>query len=226
MNIGGCFSSFLSNFKKSTLYRRYLPGTANISCYEYKWSDSDGWAKFDQKLERELRASGKTLALGDPNRYDKPRLFIPESSQTLVAAYCDEDYYSGYGLMVGTSIGSDVMNLKYACALLNSKLLTFYALSKEILRKGNKATPHVGVKGLCAIPIPKVSKEQLSAVVELVETIVETKKRDNQLDVSNYLSQIDNIIYKLYGLTYDEILVVDPYTLITREEYEKGGGLC
>lgn len=226
MNIGGCFSSFLSSFKKSTLYRRYLPGTANISSYEYKWNDSDGWAKFDQKLERELRASGKTLALGDPSRYDKPRLFIPESSQTLVAAYCDEDYYSGYGLMVGTTIDSNVMGLKYACALLNSKLLTFYALSKEILRKGNKATPHVGVKGLCAIPIPNISKNQLFNLVKLVETVIEIKKRNDQSDVSNYLSQIDSIIYKLYGLTYDEILVVDPYTLIIRDEYEKGGDLC
>lgn len=128
--------------------------------------------------------------------------------------------------MVGTTIDSNVMGLKYACALLNSKLLTFYALSKEILRKGNKATPHVGVKGLCAIPIPNISKNQLFNLVKLVETVIEIKKRNDQSDVSNYLSQIDSIIYKLYGLTYDEILVVDPYTLIIRDEYEKGGDLC
>jgi hypothetical protein len=33
--------------------------------------------------------------------------------------------------------------------------------------------------------------------------------------------QIDQIFYHLYGLTYDEILIVDPETPITREEYEK-----
>lgn len=221
MNIGGCFSLFLSNIRKNALYRRYLPGTANISSYGYRWSESDGWAKFDQELERNLKMSGKTLALGDPIRYDKPRLFIPESSQTLVATYCDEEYYSGYGLMVGTSINANTRNLKYACALLNSKLLTFYALKKEILRKGNKATPHVGVKGLSSIPIPNVSNEQLDTIIRVVDKIIDVKNIDNEADISIYLSQIDSIIYKLYGLTYDDVLIVDPQTPITREEYEK-----
>lgn len=221
MNIGGCFSSFLSTTCKGKLYRRYLPGTANISYYTYRWEESDGWAKFDQQIERELKLAGKTLALGDPSRYDKPRLFIPESSQTLVAAYCDEEYYSGYGLMVGTAVDTNTKSLKYACALLNSKLLTFYALRKEILRKGNKATPHVGVKGLSSIPVPQVSKEQQSLIANIIDKIIDNKKFSNEIAVSTYVSQIDSIIYKLYELTYDEILIVDPQTPIIREEYEK-----
>ena len=32
--------------------------------------------------------------------------------------------------------------------------------------------------------------------------------------------QIDRLVYHLYGLTYDEVLIVDPETPITREEYE------
>ena len=31
---------------------------------------------------------------------------------------------------------------------------------------------------------------------------------------------IDIIIYHLYGLTYDEVLIVDPVTPITKEEYK------
>lgn len=34
-------------------------------------------------------------------------------------------------------------------------------------------------------------------------------------------NEIDLRIYKLYGLTYDEVLIVDPETPISREEYEK-----
>lgn len=33
-------------------------------------------------------------------------------------------------------------------------------------------------------------------------------------------NEIDLCVYKLYGLTYDEVLIVDPETPITREEYE------
>ena len=32
---------------------------------------------------------------------------------------------------------------------------------------------------------------------------------------------IDLMVYKLYGLTYDEVKVVDPETTITEEEYER-----
>ena len=220
LNIGGCFSSFFSETSKNESYRRYLPGTANISHYAYKWNESDGWAKIDQKLEKELKATGKTLALGDPIRYEKPRLFIPESSQSLMAAYCEEKYYSGYGVMVGSSINSDFNYLKYACALLNSKLLTFYAVKKEILRKGNKATPHVGVKGLRSIPVPAIDKNQLIEISNWVTDLVTIKKDDFEADISLKLRRIDCWIYKLYGLTYDEVLIVDPQTSITREEYE------
>ena len=37
----------------------------------------------------------------------------------------------------------------------------------------------------------------------------------------NLESKIDILVYHLYGLTFDEVLIVDPDTPIKREEYEK-----
>ena len=48
-----------------------------------------------------------------------------------------------------------------------------------------------------------------STCLQLTEQITQT---DNE---------IDNRVFKLYGLTYDEILIVDPETQITREKYHK-----
>jgi len=39
--------------------------------------------------------------------------------------------------------------------------------------------------------------------------------------ISALESEIECLVYQLYGLTYDEVLIVDPETPITREEYEK-----
>ena len=39
-------------------------------------------------------------------------------------------------------------------------------------------------------------------------------------DTSALENQIDFLVYHLYGLTYDEVLIVDPETPISREEYE------
>ncbi|MCQ2771235.1 MAG: hypothetical protein MJ236_05495, partial [Clostridia bacterium] len=37
---------------------------------------------------------------------------------------------------------------------------------------------------------------------------------------NDFENKIDHIVYHLYNLTYDEVLIVDPQTPITREEYD------
>ena len=208
VNIGGCFSDFLSERQIDKTYRKYLSGTSNIRKYYYTWKESDGWMKLDQNLERQLKGKGKTLALGDPMRYNKNRLFIPESGQTLLAALCKEYYYSAYGLMVGTSKNGNDDCLYYACMLLNSRLLTFYAINKEILRKGNKATPHVGVKGLLAIPIPPIKSVPIEEIKEKVLYVTDLKRR-NLNESLQVESEIDHLVYQLYGLTEEEVKIVE-----------------
>lgn len=120
--------------------------------------------------------------------------------------------------MVGTSKKKDYRLLKYACLLINSKLFTYYAIEKEILRKGNKATPHVGVKGLRSIPIPKINENTLNKIEEKVDLFLYEDSVSQDYYV--YERYFDLLVYKLYDLTYDEVLIVDPETPISREEYE------
>ena len=59
-------------------------------------------------------------------------------------------------------------------------------------------------------------------IIDLVNQILSAKKETPSADTSALEQQIDLLVYHLYGLTYDEVLIVDPATPITREEYEKG----
>jgi hypothetical protein len=201
VNIGGCFEVFLSDKKASSNHYKYLSGTKCVKPYYYEWTASDGYMIFDVKKEKELRATGKTLALGNRERYLQPRLFIPESAQSIMAAYSDELIYSAYGLLVGTS-EKGKKYLKYACGILNSKLITFYSIQKEILRKGNKATPHVGVKGLNDIPI-YVEKRIVSEFSIIVDYIIFLKSvllsnPSYQLMPTYFEQIIDGMVYELY----------------------------
>ena len=54
----------------------------------------------------------------------------------------------------------------------------------------------------------------------LVHIIFSAKQSDPSADTTAMENEIDFMVYKLYGLTYDEVLVVDPETPITREQYE------
>ncbi len=40
-------------------------------------------------------------------------------------------------------------------------------------------------------------------------------------DTGAWEAEIDFLVYKLYGLSYDEVLIVDPRTPISKEDYEK-----
>lgn len=54
----------------------------------------------------------------------------------------------------------------------------------------------------------------------MVDQILEAKATDSSSDTLDLEQKIDRIVYHLYGLTYDEILVIDPNPPFTREEYE------
>ena len=58
------------------------------------------------------------------------------------------------------------------------------------------------------------------AIVRVVDEILIQKKNNPKAGIKELENQIDFIVYKLYGLTYDEVLVVDKETKTTREEYE------
>lgn len=47
------------------------------------------------------------------------------------------------------------------------------------------------------------------------------KQLDPNADTSLEEHEIDKLVYHLYGLTYDEILEVDPRTSISRKEYNR-----
>ncbi|MDY6327360.1 MAG: N-6 DNA methylase [Bacteroidales bacterium] len=111
---------------------------------------------------------------------------------------------------------SESLDLRYLLGVMNSK----YA---SVLLTNNRGDDyHIYAEHIRNIPIPSATKEQQQPIIALVDKILAAKKSDPQADTSAWEAEIDFLIYKLYGLSYDEVLVVDPETGITREEYERG----
>lgn len=92
-------------------------------------------------------------------------------------------------------------------ACLNSKLLDW------LFRK-TSTNNHCNMYELLDLPLPKDAfyDDKLDTCVL---TLLESHGKNEDA-----MSQLDMILYHLYGLTYDEVLIVDPDTPITREEYE------
>ena len=59
------------------------------------------------------------------------------------------------------------------------------------------------------MPIPKATPVQQSAIASLVSRILSAKASDPSADTSATESQIDSLVYRLYGLTSAEIATVE-----------------
>lgn len=107
------------------------------------------------------------------------------------------------------------LNTFYILGLFNSKLLNF--TFKQFSTNSN-----VNGYEVDNLPIQLGNESQQQPIIALVDKILAAKKADPQADTSAWETEIDFFVYKLYGLSYDEVLVVDPGTGIRREEYERG----
>ncbi|HME53482.1 MAG TPA: TaqI-like C-terminal specificity domain-containing protein [Candidatus Lokiarchaeia archaeon] len=206
VNIGGCSEHFLAAEKIDARYEKIILDANYIGRYRYCWDESQGYFIFDAAKEQTLRSQGKTLVLGNPARYEREKLFIPEASQSLMAAFVPDLMYSAYGILVGTN-EQDAGELKCSCALLNSRIFTFYAIERQILRKGKKATPHVGVKGLNDMPVPCIERDDSRRVISKVDHILAiTNSKDYSKDFNmqeqgrGMMNELDDDLMELYGM--------------------------
>ena len=98
-------------------------------------------------------------------------------------------------------------------AYINSRFINWYHLKTFYSQRIPQGSLKYPVEFFQYLPIPcnyiKFEKE-LEALARLMSNNINKETND----------RIDYIIYQSYGLTYDEVLIVDPQTPITREEYE------
>lgn len=66
--------------------------------------------------------------------------------------------------------------------------------------------------------VPKIPPASQQPFINLVDTIL-TKKQNNE-DTTGEEQQIDVLVYKLYELSYEEVLVVDQEFPLSQEAYD------
>ncbi len=116
----------------------------------------------------------------------------------------DEMYFNDKTFFIPTK---DFFLLGY----LNSKLAWFYL--KKICsvlgdpEKGGRL--ELRTIYMETLPVPKVKPQQAKEIAQRVEKILALKKKDQTTDVSALEDEIDQIIYKLYNLTPDEVKIIE-----------------
>ena len=120
-----------------------------------------------------------------------------------VFTYTDFDSYVSATFYV---IKTERLNQKYLTGLLNSTLIEFWLKNKGKMQGNNF---QLDKEPLINIPLIEISKIDQKPVIDKVNEILSLKSQDPQADTLVLEQEIDDMVYALYGLTEEEIKVVE-----------------
>ena len=141
------------------------------------------------------------------------RQILGNKNLDLISAYSEDSIFFtqiGFSLI---SKNSDINELKYILGLLNSKLLSFYHKNK-FLDIQKIVFQKILIANCKKLPIKKANVITRNKIILLVNSILNSKNHDFRLE-----QQIDNLVYKLYDLNFEEVKIIDPECNLKEEEY-------
>lgn len=187
----------------------------NLEAHLYKFEKA---IKARSKDRGEMQAALKMgkwwviFAARDVKVFEGPKIICPQRAYENSFAYNEVDWFACTDVYYITKKNGNI-KLKYILSLLNSKLyyLWFYLRGK---RKGEML--ELFYTPLMEVPIKKISEEKQVPFIEAVDKILSLTGSDDylqsaakQVQVKEYEKQIDQMVYKLYDLTEEEIKIVE-----------------
>ena len=98
-------------------------------------------------------------------------------------------------------------SLKYLCAVLNSRIATWFVRNTAL--NSGMGTPRWIRGSVERIPVPRLSPAKQRPFICLVDHILEAKAADPDADTLALEAEIDRLVHGLYGLTEEEIAAVE-----------------
>jgi len=183
---------------KTKIDENYFPVIDGGNIKRYKLNPHSEFVDF----KKESIKSG-----GDPNVYKKDRIVIRQ-----IGIYPEGTIIPPNLMTLNTIYNiylhkDDILFLKYLLSLINSKLFQFYWYKKFY---DNKATfPKIKKEPIESYPIKEPKKEIVDIISKLVDEIITIKAQLEIVDTTALEAEIDHLVYELYGLTEEEIEIVE-----------------
>jgi hypothetical protein len=188
--------------------------------YDYKFDNNTHKYLEGKDVNRYfINWSGTYLRYGDNlasprsfNLFNGKKIIIREITSKLpysiMATYTEDIYlFNRSNIAILEKEGSDIL-LKYVLAILNSKLISYYFM-KNTAKSVRKMFPKLILEDLRKFPFKKLSMNQQEKFIILTDRILTAKKSDPKADTTALEKAIDQLVYQLYGLTEEEIKIVE-----------------
>ncbi len=173
-----------ADYQKDETYRKELRGK-DVDRYSLTWNGKD-WISYGEWLAAPRR----------PEFFKAPRILVREiTSPRILATFTDEEYYNTPSIINCIEFKVDIF---FVLGIINSELMSFY--HNMVSPKASKGLfPKILVNDVRNIPINATDEGIIAAISERVRRMLDEEDINRELD-----SEIDELVYKLYGITLDE----------------------
>jgi adenine-specific DNA-methyltransferase len=153
--------------------------------------------------------------LAAPRTFDifsRPKIIVREITgkhpKSLICGYSEEVMlFNRSNIAINERVGKNI-SLKYILALLNSCLMSYY-FKVNTAKAVRQMFPKIILEDLRKFPIKAIAMESQQDFISLVDQMVKEKKEDPAADTSELEKELDQLVYQLYGLTEEEIKIVE-----------------
>ncbi|MCZ8067121.1 MULTISPECIES: Eco57I restriction-modification methylase domain-containing protein [unclassified Microcystis] len=137
----------------------------------------------------------------------KEKLLFRRVSRTLIFTYDNSQYYALNTLVVVNLKKGINFDIKFLLGIMNSSLMNYIYNNK--FKSTKTVFSEIQTRSISQLPIPKISQEQQQPIIVLVDQILTAKKSNPKADTSELEKEIDKIVYELYGLSEEEIRIIE-----------------
>ena len=139
--------------------------------------------------------------------FTEEKIIMRQTSDSIRATYDDNAYFPLNSILTLKLVKDCDYDYKFVLGVLNSSLdnYIYQCISQEKGRAFAEVKP-INVRKLY---VPKVSSESQQPIITLVDRILAAKKANPLADTTAEEREIDRLVYDLYGLTEDEIAIVE-----------------
>ena len=181
----------------------------DIGRYEIYWQRNN-WIKYGPWLAEPRK----------PEKYESEKILIRKIvGKTLIATYIPVTSYCNTLLFVLKLKSNCKLKYPFVLGLLNSRFIGWY-FKKKFQISAFDTFPQIMIQDILQFPMPVPDKSKHDEMVAKVEAMLEAKKQlakaHTDKDKTYYENkcasldrQIDRLVYDLYGLTEDEIRIVE-----------------
>lgn len=199
---------FLDKKKNKHCQPLFYGGGAGDTIQNYV-SKTSGWF-VDYRTALIDKNEGYYASLRDERIFKFPKIYITRTGNPFKAFFDLNTYSSNnfFSLQHKDYTKNNEDLLKYVLPFIISRLAQYFIRTFAAPRLGSTFI-ETKIFHLLKFRVPSVENKKFSKIVKMVDEIIELKKTDINSDSSKLEKQIDDLVYKLYDLTEEEIAIIE-----------------